>query len=169
MAASSLTIEDRPEHFHSLNHLKQLTLSRNAIKSLGTKALVGHANLEQVNPISNLKLVVFLIVRLLQLDPFSHLALLTTNFCKEESAEESINVVEEEPARGLRLKRNLRTVEEELVSNGTANWESEAFYVIRQGCSKFQENVGNDGIGEDEDRKSIGSAGRRTDENKTFF
>ena len=73
----SHTIEGKPEHFHSHNHLKQLTLSRNAIKSVGTKALVGHANLEQVNPISNLKLVVFLIVRLLQLDPFSHLALLT--------------------------------------------------------------------------------------------
>ena len=64
----SHTIEDTNEPFHILNHLKQLTLSRNAIKSVGAKALDGLDNLEQVNPISNLKLVVFLIVRLLQLD-----------------------------------------------------------------------------------------------------
>ena len=64
----SHTIEDTHEPFHILNHLKQLTLSRNAIKSVGAKALDGLDNLEQVNPISNLKLVVFLIVRLLQLD-----------------------------------------------------------------------------------------------------
>jgi len=66
----SHTIEDTPEPFHGLNRLKQLTLSRNAIKSVGAKALVGLENLEQLDLSDN-------VVSTIQENPFSHLPLLT--------------------------------------------------------------------------------------------